>query len=58
MDSELLIDLLDDFVTLAKKHSIEIICCFEQHKTDYAKGRLWGSEVLSRMVSYHFIGTL
>lgn len=51
IDSEALIDLVDDSVSLAKQHAIEIFCFFEQHKTDYAKGRVWGSGTLSKMVS-------
>lgn len=57
VDSKPLIDLVDDFVTLAKEHSIEIVCFFEQHKTDYAKGAVWGSGMLAQIVSYSAVGT-
>jgi hypothetical protein len=31
------LDLLRNFVRLAKKHNMEIVCFFEQHMTNYAK---------------------
>lgn len=51
-DSEILTDLLYDFVRVANVASIPLFCFFEQHKSDIAKvvqrkGSFWPSYMVS-----------